>query len=221
MTRSCEEFELDLVMREHGALVPAAAGALDDHMAGCPACRRFAADGSDVEDALRRIAARDAERIDWERVHAGVRSLRRGQRLKLYLAPLFLLQVPLVLLVGTGQLPTGEPLFLVGPPVTVALYLGWIWLVGRPFREVLAVVQAEDELLVAYERELRRRRSRARVFAALNTIFAATGVALAVANPHKALAGVFVAIVFAAWAALDLLRTLPHIRRALAEVRGS
>jgi hypothetical protein len=142
---------------------------------------------------------------------------RRNHLLKLFLAPLFLLQVPLAYLLATGHLPPRE-LLLVGPPSTVALFAGYVWLVNRPFREVTQVARAGDDLLVGYVRELRRRRLRARIFAAVNlalTVFC-VGVAL-VDGDGIVLYALLCALVFAGWAAYDLALALPRLKLALEE----
>jgi hypothetical protein len=135
--------------------------------------------------------------------------------LKLWLAPLFLLQVPLIFLIGSGHLPPKEMLFA-GPPLTVAIYLAWIWLIHRPFHEVMAVVKNNDDLLRGYLCELDRRVMRAKLFVAINSLFVASGVVLAIVQRDAI--DLFVAAFFLGWVGLDVLWRLPRLKRARAEV---
>lgn len=212
---SCEKFEIEIGMRQHGALDAAEEAALDAHLAGCESCRAFAAEAGGFETALKRRAEEEVKQVDWERLLRGVRALRTNYRLKLWLAPLFLLQVPLIFLIGMGQLPPREML-IVGPPATVGIYLAWVWLIHRPFREVMAVVQNNDDLLRGYLRELERRMTRAKVFIVLNTLVVIGGLAVGIVMGDWR--DLFVAAFFAGWIALDLLWRLPRLRLMRAEV---
>jgi hypothetical protein len=223
MASDCERFEIEIGMRPHGALDAREERALDEHLARCGACRRFALDGGDVTTALSERAAADLERVDFTAMHAGVERWRRNCRLKLWLAPLFLLQVPLIFLAGTGHLPPRE-LLLLGPPLTVAIYVGYVWLIGRPFREVLAVARHADDLVTGYARELERRRTRARIFGWINLglAFASLVSAFGVfgdGGTRLMIYGLGCALVFGGWSAFDFAIVLPRVRRALADVR--
>jgi hypothetical protein len=212
---SCDKFEIEIGMRQHGALDAAEEAALDAHVATCESCRKFAASTGAFEATLKRRADEEVERVDWDRLLRGVRELRTNHRLKLWLAPLFLLQVPLIFLIGTGHLPPKEMLYA-GPPLTVAIYLAWVWLIHRPFREVMAVVKNNDDLLRGYVRELERRIVRAKIFVAINALFVVSGVVLAIVFGEPIDLGV--AAFFLGWVALDVWWRLPRLRRAKAEV---
>jgi predicted anti-sigma-YlaC factor YlaD len=159
MTSDCERFEVEVGMRQHGALDAARLAALEAHLAGCPACRKFAEDAARQEDSLRSGVARDAATVDWTRIHEGVRTLRRGQRRRLWLAPVLLVLFPLALLVSGGRFHDPK-LYALIPVANFSIYLVYVWLVGRPFREVLAVAHGGAPLLEGYARELRRQRLR-------------------------------------------------------------
>lgn len=218
MGPDCERYEIEIGMRQHGALDPAEEARLDAHLAGCASCRTFATAGGDIDSALKRHAEVDAAAVDWKKVEDGVGRLRRAYRRKLWLAPLFLLQVPIVFLLAVGQLPPAQ--LLAAAPSTVLLYLAYVWLVNRPFREVMAVVRSGEDLVVAYARELRRQALRARIFAAVNLALAIASLLAAVTasvgvRPRLYFFGCV--LVFGAWAAYDLGVKLPRLRRALAE----
>jgi hypothetical protein len=216
MTASkCERFELEIGMRDHGALDAAEEAALDAHLQTCGSCGAFAAASRGVDSALRQQSGSDVANLDWSRLRADVTRTARRDRLKLWLAPIFLLQVPFVALVAPVKLP--REVLIAGPFATVAIFVAYVWLVGRPFREVVAVVKDGDDLLRGYLRELRRKLVRSRIFAALNASLALISVACALAlSPVRAYAA-FCALLFGVWAAYDLAVKGPRLRRALAE----
>jgi anti-sigma factor RsiW len=213
---SCERFEVEIEMRQHGALEPAEEAALDAHLATCDSCRRIAAESGATDAVLRDNARREIAAVDWSAIERGVTRLRRAYRRKLWLAPLFLLQVPLCVLLATGRMPDATML-AIGPASTVAIYVAWVWMVNRPFREVLAVVRSPDDLLRAYRRELRRQRLRSRIFAAVNGAITLTCAAAALfdGDPRSRIYAVGCAAVFGAWTAYDVLWKLPRLGRAL------
>jgi hypothetical protein len=105
------------------------------------------------------------------------------------------------------------------PIMTVGIYLAYVWLVNRPFREVMTVTRHPGDLLAAYARELRRQRLRARVFVAINTALALGCLTGAVLGEDGALLlCLFCTTVFGCWAAYDLMVKLPRLGRALGEV---
>jgi len=222
----CEKFEIEIGMRQHGALDAAEEALLDAHLATCDGCREFARLSGATASTLQADVRDEVARIDWGAMERGIARLRRNYRLKLWLAPLFLLQVPLTFLIATGHLPPPD-VMAVGPVSTVAIYVGWVWLVNRPFREVLAVVKSPEDLLRAYRRELRRQKLRTGAFVAVNgalTLFSAAMIA-AVPDLRGKLIVAGVTAVMAAWTAYDLRWKLPRINRALAalgtEAEGS
>jgi hypothetical protein len=219
MTSDCERFEVEVGMRQHGALDEARIAALEAHLAGCPSCRQFAATTSLHTTTLRQEAARDAAAVDWTRVHDGVRALRRSQRTRLWLAPLILFSLPLALLVSGGRFHDPK-LYLMFPAGNLAIYLAYVYWAGRPFREVLAVAKSGTPLLAGYARELRRLRLRTWFFVAWNGSAALfmLGAALVGPGARLRLFASLCALGFGAWTAYDLRKRLPRIRRALAEV---
>jgi hypothetical protein len=219
MTPDCDRFELELGMRQHGALDAAEEAALDAHLAGCASCRRFADTGDVFDSTLRRRAAAEAATVDWTHLERGVHQLQRSHRLKLWLAPVFLLQTPLAFLVGTGHLPPPQVL-AIAPFATVAIYLAYVWLVNRPFREVLAVVKSSDDLLAGYLRELRRQRLRARIFVVVNSVLSVACIAFGLVEGGVRLSWYMIGcqLLFSLWAVYDARYTLPRLARAIAEV---
>jgi hypothetical protein len=220
MSGDCERFEVEIGRRQHGDLPADEAAALDAHLASCASCRRFAASGHHYEEALARRAQAEARQVSWEAVWGRVRKLHRNYRLKLWLAPLFLLQLPLASLAAKGTLPPPWLLAVVAP-MNVALYFGYVWLVNWPLRRLLAAARSGQDLVAGYERELRRRRLRAYVFAAVNGLIAIACLYPALTAPglQLRLYGLGCVLLFGGWAAHDLFRRLPRLRAALIEVR--
>lgn len=218
MNPDCERFEIEIGMREHGALDAREEAGLDAHLAGCRACRAFAGASDALTASLRQRAGADVAVVDWSEIQRGIVRLRRSYRRHLWLAPIFLLQLPLSFLLATGELPPTE-LLATMPIMTVGIYLAYIWLVNRPFREVMMVTRHPGDLLAAYARELRRQRLRARVFAALNTALALACLAMALLGEDGDLLlyGLVCAALFGCWAAHDLAVKLPRLGRALGE----
>jgi len=220
MSGECQSFEIDIVRRQHGALPPEEAAALDAHLAGCASCRMFEAAGRRYQEAVARRSRAEAGQVNWETVSGRVRKLHRNYRLKLWLAPLLLLQFPLAALAAKGQLPPLRLLAIVAP-IDVVLYLGYLWLVNWPLRRLVAAARSGQDLVAGYERELRRRRLRARLFAAVNGAIALACLYPALTSPGLQLRiyGLGCALLFGGWAAYDLFRRLPRLRAALSEVR--
>ncbi len=217
MTTKCERFEVEIGMRQHGALDQRETARLDGHLATCAGCRDFAAAGGSFDLALERQVAAELQTLDWRAVEQGVTRVRRSYRRKLWLAPLFVLQVPLIFWLGLGQAPPRE--LLLAAPLTPLLFAGYVWLVNRPFRVLMSAVLRGDDLVAGFIGELRRQRLRARIFVGVNALLALTCVVQAIVVPELRLklfdlAG---ALFFAAWAGYDVGWKLPRLQRALAE----
>ena len=219
MNPDCERFEIEIGMRQHGALDASEEAVLDAHLAGCRACRAFAGASDALTASLRQRVEADVAAVDWSEIQRGIVRLRRSYRRHLWLAPIFLLQLPLSALLATGELPPPE-LLVTLPIVTVGIYLAYVWLVNRPLREVLKATREPGDLLAAYTRELRRQRLRARVFVALNTALALACLVMALLDEDGRMLvyGLVCAALFACWAAYDLAVKLPRLGRALGEV---
>ncbi|HWE26387.1 MAG TPA: zf-HC2 domain-containing protein [Polyangia bacterium] len=217
MTTKCERFEVEIGMRQHGALDARETARLDGHLTTCASCRDFAAAGGDFDLALERQVATELETVEWRAVEDGVTRLQRSYRRKLWLAPLFVLQVPLIFWLGLGQAPPRE--LLLAAPLTPLLFAAYVWLVNRPFRALMSAVLRGDDLVAGFVAELRRQRLRARIFVGVNALLTLTCLTQALIVPELRLklfelaGGLF----FAAWATYDLAFKLPCLSRALDE----
>ena len=72
---SCEEFEIAIGMRQHGALDVAAVEELDRHLAGCESCRRFADSTQMTEKIMADSGFVLAQGMDWERVRGRIQTM--------------------------------------------------------------------------------------------------------------------------------------------------
>ncbi len=69
----CEDFQIAIEMRLHGALGDAGRATLEEHLATCERCRAYEAAARGAE-AILEAQARDAvSRADWEKVERGIR----------------------------------------------------------------------------------------------------------------------------------------------------
>lgn len=69
----CEEFEVAVEMRLHGALDEAGRAQLEEHLAGCERCRAYEAAARTAEAAMAAEARDAAGAVDWSLVERGIR----------------------------------------------------------------------------------------------------------------------------------------------------
>ena len=94
---SCEEFEIALGARAHGALDPATTAALEKHLAQCEGCRRFEMMANETEDVM---TMNTAGNMTWDDVMG---KLQRADRHKRWLNALYAVLVAAVI---TAQVAT-------------------------------------------------------------------------------------------------------------------
>ncbi|HQR30060.1 MAG TPA: zf-HC2 domain-containing protein [Anaeromyxobacteraceae bacterium] len=69
----CEEFQVDIEKRLHGALGEAGRAPLEEHLAGCERCRAYEAAARGAEATMGAEAREAATQVDWDRVERGIR----------------------------------------------------------------------------------------------------------------------------------------------------
>jgi hypothetical protein len=69
----CEEFQVDIEKRLHGALGEAGRAPLDAHLATCERCRAYEAAARGAEAGMATEASEAAAQVDWDRVERGIR----------------------------------------------------------------------------------------------------------------------------------------------------
>lgn len=74
---SCDDFEVAIEQRLHGALDPDPAGRLAQHLSSCDACRAFEAAARELEQAMRTQAADAIRDVDWSELGRNVERWRK------------------------------------------------------------------------------------------------------------------------------------------------
>jgi hypothetical protein len=69
----CEEFEIDIEKRLHGALGEPERASLQEHLARCQRCRAYEAAARGAEAIMAEGAREAIAQVDWERVERGIR----------------------------------------------------------------------------------------------------------------------------------------------------
>ncbi len=69
----CDDFEIAIEMRLHGALGEAGRAPLQEHLAVCERCRAYEAHARRSEATMATEASEAAAQVDWERVERGIR----------------------------------------------------------------------------------------------------------------------------------------------------
>jgi len=74
---TCNDFELAIEQRLHGALDAAAEPGVAQHLAACAACRDFEASSRHLEEAMKTRATTVASEVDWSRIERGLARWKR------------------------------------------------------------------------------------------------------------------------------------------------
>ncbi|MGA8892935.1 MAG: zf-HC2 domain-containing protein [Anaeromyxobacteraceae bacterium] len=69
----CEEFQVDIEKRLHGALGEAGRAPLEEHLARCERCRAYEARARGAEASMEDRAREAAAEVDWDEVGRGIR----------------------------------------------------------------------------------------------------------------------------------------------------
>jgi hypothetical protein len=154
----CEEFEIAIERRAHGALDEDAGRTLTDHLGSCESCRAFATLAHGVEDEMRLHAQAALGRIDWSRVEAGLTSWQRGVTRFWWRAALAgSVLMPLAALAMGGSPPAMLAGGLLGFLCGVGLVLLQSYRAQRSQRrEALRLERQPDQLLAMYRAEVER-----------------------------------------------------------------
>lgn len=75
--QSCDDFELAIEQRLHGALDASAEPGLAEHLAACEACLDFEASSRHLEEAMKTRAMTAASEVDWSRIERGLARWKR------------------------------------------------------------------------------------------------------------------------------------------------
>ena len=217
----CEDFEVKIEMRLHGALDAPETDHLATHLASCVSCRAFEALAKGSENAMNQQTNLHLQTLDWDGLWKRTKTFFETQsRHRLIssaivicaLAPMTMLAVNDVL--GTGALVFG----------TWAAAIAWTLLSSRYRLRAICKYEGDTgELLFFYRRELedrlRRTRTALGVFPLWMMLFA-----FRVLHPHgstRELVGfIGMGVVSLAGATYVWLVRRPRIARELAELKA-
>ncbi len=217
---ACEEFEVAIEKRRHGALEEPERAVLERHLSGCASCRAFDETVRRTEGAMASITESAVGAVDWTKVERGIRA---GLSRVVFGFVALLLAAGISAALAAWAAPARAAhraitvLLALAP---VALLYGAVALVAA---RRLVRLDRGGEMLRTYERMLR---GRVRVLAVLR--FAAAGVAavaiwsaldLAAGDRARVVLGIEAAVLIGVTAWVQLYR-LPRLRRELSELDG-
>ncbi len=158
--QSCEDFEVRVEMRLHGALDVPEAAILAGHLSACTSCRAFEALAAGSENAMNQRARTQLQTLDWDELWSRTRSMiaRQSRDQVLASAVVAVAITPAIMLIEGNVLQTG-----IGMLVLWSAAIGWRLLSAR--RKLAAIVGYQGdtgELLFFYRRELEDRLRSAR-----------------------------------------------------------
>lgn len=213
---TCEEHEIAIEKRRHGALPAAESAALDAHLASCSACRAFEATSRRTEDAMAAMASEALGEVDWARVERGVRSSMAR------LVTAFAVMVSMVLALGalawwTAPAPGRDDATL-GFAIGAGLVLAVFATVAAVKTRTMLRLERGPEMLAWLRRDRARRLRVLRLFAFVGPLIAIAYGSRALGGSSKgALWAASAAVVAAGWAFATFVK-LPRLRREVADL---
>ncbi len=213
---SCDDFEVAIEQRLHGALDPESAGRLAQHLSSCEACRAFEAQSRELEQAMRTHAVNAIGDVDWSKVGRNVERWKRQMLAGVWkgLAAV-IVAAPLVGLVfGRGYIATS---FIAGLAVVV-----WGRIIARrSIAEVREVEHAPGPLLALLRSQLdklvRIEKQNALVLPFF-TLIPIAGLLAGELTPWRIAGAAMLVLLFAAFALRSRFVVLPRLLRERAEL---
>jgi hypothetical protein len=153
--KGCDEFEVAIEMRLHGALDADASASLTAHLAECPSCRAFEELARGTEKTMTQEAVAHAQAVDWEALGARTRAFIRSQARQRILAGTIVMvgMMPMTVLLGHDPVRS-----IVSTSAAGALAMLVLWaLAHRKLRALLRHDGDAGELLFFYRREVEDR----------------------------------------------------------------
>ncbi len=151
---SCDDFELAIEMRNHGALPRDREDALLAHLLGCNGCRSFESLSTSSENAMSAHALTHIQSTNWDSLFANTtRVIQRNARDQI-------LRGALALLVATVglMLMSHRPLAIaLIETVAGTLVFGFVWLLSKRRLTKIAGMKQQGELLFQHRFELESR----------------------------------------------------------------
>ncbi len=152
---SCEENEIAIEMRLHGALEAERNHALERHLATCGSCRAFEALAKGTETMMTRQAATIAGTLDWDSLFARTNAFVAKQaRQRLWIPPTVIAALtPFMMLQGHDPIRTAISMAIAMVVVTAVSWLSTL----RRKAELASLERDTGELLYFYRSQLERR----------------------------------------------------------------
>ena len=223
---ACDEFEISIDMRLHGALPAERQAYLDEHLARCESCRRFEAAATATTQWMHRDVPPAVISDRYTALRARGERLARRYRWALTASVAWVIAVPLEYGWLRGSQALVKNALTIGL-LTLGVSAAWafgVWVRSRPFSEVLRVVQSSDDFFVGYRRELERQLRWIRHRALVSTLAAGVLLLLWLTNQFGSLSrGGVVLFGLLALAAIgqawyELAIAAPRLRRELVEL---
>jgi hypothetical protein len=180
----CEDFEVSIEMRLHGALDAGAprSGQLDDHLATCASCRAFEALAKGSENAMNQQTNLHLQTLDWDGLWKRTRTFfdTTSRQHLVSSAVVVLALAPMMMLMENDVLGSAA---LLG--ISWALAIAWrLWSVRRRLAAVAKYEGDTGELLFFYRRELEDRLRSSRFVLFLVPVWAGL-VAVRIVHPFE------------------------------------
>jgi len=147
MTEDCEEFEIHIERRAHGALDAEQAPVLEAHLASCERCRAFDRLVRQVGTELRLRAEDAAKEVPWPAVEHRLQEQRQGLERAIWLVPAALLATAAATL-ALGLPPIGAGIMAAVALLTTAA----AWRIRRQWQTELGRTLPNREGILAFFR---------------------------------------------------------------------
>jgi hypothetical protein len=218
--KPCEEFELQIEMRLHGALHATRAAALDAHLSHCAACRAFETLSQETEKNMTAQTMADVGAVDWQAMREQIRAKLKGDSRRRFKMSLLVLAVeaPAIWMMTAGHAREVLVKFASAWAILVAVLAFATWV---RFRDMRRYEQNRSDLLFFYRWQLERGISALRLIWILLPI-ALLGLALP-SGPHSLLHWVGVgllALFFLSLVTYIRLVRVPQLQRELEVLKG-
>jgi hypothetical protein len=153
---ACDEFEVDIERRRHGALDAAGAERLDRHLEDCPACRAYQQLVTSSEDVMSGSAMESLQSINWSLLESRLARARAWRRWSPWLAVAALAALVPLTAAGVPE-EARQVTAAVGGALAVVITVSNFLRARAWRREVMAASESRGDLLAFWRKDLDRR----------------------------------------------------------------